>query len=100
MTAPEMTTTECYTRVYFFDAPADIEGLSENTSLDSSFWSTMTVEQADRELVATNRMAIVNAACIQGKATIQHVDLAEGDEIPDSGLWWRTRFDIMNKTIS
>ena len=59
----------------------------------------VTEEEAARELVATNSMDVVNARAVKGMADVTHVKLEDGETVPESGHWWRWRFDVGNNKL-
>ena len=59
----------------------------------------VTEEEASRELVATNSMDVVNATAVRGRAIVKQVKLEHGDAVPESGHWWRWRFDVGNQRM-
>ena len=60
----------------------------------------VTEEEAGRELVATNKMTVINASAVRGRASVKQVKLEEGERVPESGYWWRWRFDVGNSETS
>ena len=61
---------------------------------------SVTEEEAARELVATNKMAVINYGAVRGRAVAKQVKLEKGEKIPKSGYWWRWKFDVGSNEIS
>ena len=88
--------TDVFLRVYYLvprDEVLDFPQLS--TDLDAA-----TDEKGNRELIATNKMGIIDAQLIKGKATVKRVSSEKCDEIPQAGYWWQYKWDIMKKVRS
>ena len=51
-------------------------------------------DQLDRELIATNEMAVINVSLIKGRASVTHVRPEKGVDVPETGYWWTHSFDV------
>lgn len=56
--------------------------------------------ELERELIATNAMAVINISLVKRRVEVVHVRPEEGNTVPDRGYWWTHTFDSVTNDFN
>lgn len=56
--------------------------------------------ELERELIATNAMAVINVSLVKRRVEVAHVRPEDGQTIPERGYWWTHTFDSVTNDFN
>lgn len=57
-------------------------------------------DELERELIATNAMAVINVSLVKRRVEVVHVRPEEGNTVPERGYWWTHTFDAVTNDFN